>query len=271
MISLYEYRFLKDKKPAAHFSVRRWFYDCLQVVVAIGTAAAVGRVSGAMGMTIALIMTIIIAVVPIMGVYLGVVAVFIATTLVGRLLSRVTVAAAAAMMRECGCTAQSHQKSSRRSRHKLFQVHGIHLPSFLNRYEYPGLNDILMDAGGQIVFVTGNGKGHGNIIGFQQLYQLLNKKTKSDEILAANLENAVYKNLGDVVVASEKAGKEAVKSVEARYMVIIDVDQAYLMGEVEFQRIAFFHTNNVALRGFHRFGSHLDQRFCFAGAFVAHN
>ncbi len=89
--------------------------------------------------------------------------------------------------------------------------------------------------------------------------------------MAADLEGCVNEHFGDVVVAREQARKKAIERVKAFDCVVVNVDQARLVAQAEFEGVALLDADNVALGSFERIVDHPNQRFGFSRTFMSYN
>lgn len=100
--------------------------------------------------------------------------------------------------------------------------------------------------------------------------QSVEEVNKAFIVLAAHFEGSVDINVGDVVVAGEDTGNEAVKLVIGGDAVMLSVDEAGLVGDVIGQLHALFDANNVAVAFFRAGVDGVDKLFGFSCSLVSY-
>jgi len=103
----------------------------------------------------------------------------------------------------------------------------------------------------------------------QTAAELVGHLCKSVVVTAADFEGGVNKDVADVVVACNQAGKETIKRVEVGNIIFVDVDKTDFVRKVEAKGVAAFDCYNAAAGGFFSFFDAVDKEFGFAGAFKA--
>ena len=133
---------------------------------------------------------------------------------------------------------------------------------------YP-LVDVFVYSFGKIFFFAGSGKSHLYIEFIAKAAKLVGHFCKCVIVAAADFKGGVNKDVAYVIVACNKAGKEAIKRVKVRNVIFVNVNKANLVRKVKAKGVAAFDCYHAAAGGFYRFFNAVDKEFGFAGAFKA--
>jgi len=135
-----------------------------------------------------------------------------------------------------------------------------------------GLQNQTLNALGQVFLSAGNGEDNLGVASLSNnLVQLAQHISQSSVITAANAQGSVYEQVGDVVVASQDTGQEAVESLVTNDVVVVDVNQTSFIIDVKGHNRAFFDADDVALADCDCVIYHGDQSFGLAGTFVTND
>ena len=126
-----------------------------------------------------------------------------------------------------------------------------------------------MDSFGKIFFFAGSGEGHGDVGFVAKSLEFVGHFCECIVIAAADFEGCVNKDVADIVVACDKAGKESIEGIEIGNIIFVDIDETYVMAYVETKGCAAFDCYYAAVAGFYCFVDAVDEVFGLAGAFKA--
>ena len=124
-----------------------------------------------------------------------------------------------------------------------------------------------MGSFGKILFFAGSGEGHGDVGIIAKSFEFIGHFCECIIVTAADFEGCINKDVADIVVACDKAGKETVERVEIGNIVFIDIDKTNIVAEVKTKGCASFNGYYAAVAGFYCFVDAVDEIFGFAGAF----
>ena len=123
-----------------------------------------------------------------------------------------------------------------------------------------------MDSFRKIFFFAGCGEGHGNVGIVAKSLEFVGHFCECIVVTAANFESCVNKDVADVVVACDKAGKESIEGIEIGNIIFIDIDETYVMAYIETKSCTAFDCYYATFAGFNSFFNVVDEVFGFAGA-----
>ena len=124
---------------------------------------------------------------------------------------------------------------------------------------------------GKVLRLAGKGEDDLNILGGPQAIQRVYHLGKGLKIASAHLKDGVDVNVGDIIVAGQQPGDEAINSVIARNGVFIGINQACSTADLIGQADILFDDDNLTLALLYSFVGHFHYGLGLTAALVSYD